>query len=550
MDILSRSGWIGQSSTLSRRPACRCFQCRGDRLTTSNPALPNLPPVTQAVVPQTGVLAIDALLSGYRWGISEVTYSFYSRFFGGNYYGSETGVSEVTTAIKNNIRLILRDYIQPLINLRFREISDSSRNYGLIRIQFSNQPGYAYAYYPDSTDFNQRNFNDVSGDVHLSPDYGDDPANTFEGAPGSYGFETLTHELLHTLGLKHPGNYFFGGGVPQPPYLPFSLDNTTNTVMSYNYNDVAVGGVGLMPYDILALQYLYGASNLNSGNTTYRFTSIHSYFDGIRNWGTAAALSRVTIWDAGGNDTLDFSALAFDAGGYRLDLNAGGISTQRVAFQAATYTADNDISATPYPLTTHGTLLAFRPLGDSTSDPTLENAIGSSSNDSILGNGANNFLDGSQGNDDLSGAEGDDVLYGREGRDFLSGNLGQDFLSGGPGADTLSGGQGADQLAGGNGNDLLLGGNGNDLLDGGLGDNQFIGGDGADQFVLRVGEGFSTIFDFQDGVDLFRLGDGLQVSGLTFTQIGSNAWILLGNDLLFNILNLNVAQISAADFVA
>ena len=60
-----------------------------------------------AVVPASGDYRIDALLSGYKLPSTTVTYSFYSNVvFGGSYYGSES-VSEVSDAVKTNVRAIM-----------------------------------------------------------------------------------------------------------------------------------------------------------------------------------------------------------------------------------------------------------------------------------------------------------------------------------------------------------------------------------------------------------------------------------------------------------
>ncbi len=81
---------------------------------------------------------INPLLSGYKWGVTEITFSFYS---GGSYYGTETGLGVVSDGIKTNVRNILSNVIAPLINLNFVEVSDSDSSYGQIRYLLSTTTG-------------------------------------------------------------------------------------------------------------------------------------------------------------------------------------------------------------------------------------------------------------------------------------------------------------------------------------------------------------------------------------------------------------------------
>ncbi len=365
----------------------------------------------------SGDYKIDALLSGYKWNGKTITYSF---FKGGSYYGYETGVSQVSEPIKQNIRLILEQYIEPLIDVDFVEVPDTESSYGQMRYMFSNGPSLAYANYPFSVYGDLQ----ICGDVHLNP--ADD--HYFQGGSGTRGFRTLLHETLHALGLKHPGDY----GASNPPFLPDDEDVLTNTVMSYK-GRTDVPPATLMPYDLKALQYVYGAKSFNAGNTTYSFDTVYKYTDGSRTWGSATTPQKLTIWDSGGIDTLDFSRLAYDASGYRFDLNEGGILTSQSAYNSSPFgTSDEKL----YYTSSYGTAIAY--------GVTLEKAIGSSSNDRIIGNAIANILRGSNGNDYLSGGNGDDSLYGEAHNDRLEGEAGNDTLDGGGGNDTLIGGVGND----------------------------------------------------------------------------------------------------------
>ena len=362
-------------------------------------------------------LAINALLDSNHayWNTSAnggvITYSFYTNTSGA-YTGRET-VSEVSTAIKNNTRAILSS-IEPFINVRFVEVADTPTSSGVIRYMYSDgktSPSdaaysfYAYAYDPGSN---------TGGDVHLNPNR----SASFEGSPGTYGYMELLHETLHTLGLKHPGNYNVAGGTTEAPFLSPAEDNTTNTVMTYNSgtSDTQYRGskaITPMSYDIRALQYLYGARSRNANATTYTFNTVYGYGVASQFFGSSTTELKQSIWDSGGVDTLDFSGLS--SGSYRFDLNPGGILTTQSSFNGSTYydygqdskPTDGIPQGPQYVTSNFGTTIAY--------GTTIENLINSRGNDYIIANTASNVFKGYT----FGTFTGDDVIDSSSAADTL-----------------------------------------------------------------------------------------------------------------------------------
>jgi hypothetical protein len=358
----------------------------------------------------SGQVTIDALLNEdvLHWDTRRndgvITYSFYdatSQDYSYSAQGSSEVAEEVSDAIKRNVREMLAG-LESYLNVEFVEVPDTTVNPGVMRYLYSvgqDGPYYAYAYYPASGS---------GGDVHLSKRFDRDLINSFGGVSGSYGYKSLLHETLHALGLKHPGRYEISGFIPEGPFLESDADHSGNSIMSYNgggFNPVTPMG-----YDVTALQYLYGARNTAAEDTTYRFESVSSYDllnaagQSIQTIGNFTQPVKRTLFDAGGIDTLDFSALRW-ATAQRLDLRPGGIITYQSAYQSQTY--NSVVDGQTYRLSDYGTTLAENSL--------FENLIASGGDDEIFANSANNtFMGYRKGN-----RSGNDVIHLANARDRL-----------------------------------------------------------------------------------------------------------------------------------
>ena len=317
---------------------------------------------------------------------------------------------------------------------------------------------------------------------------------------GRYQWMAILHEFGHALGLQHPGDY--NAGASEPTYendREFNEDTAQFSVMSYfdgsndnsaiNWTRSEAAPQTPMIYDILAIQAYYGVDTTTRlGDTTYGFhsTAGEDVYDFSKN-----PYPVLTIWDAGGNDTLDasFTGLAPE----RIDLTPGSYS---------------DIGGL-----IDNVGIAFGVI--------IENAIGGAGDDTITGNAADNHLVGNDGNDHLIGGGGNDTLDGGNGDDTLEAD---GTLLGGAGNDQLFGGNSDDALSGGDDNDFLYGGIGGDLLDGGKGDDYLdgqgatdldggeadkpdilTGGEGSDTFVYATHYRLTTITDFDEGTDTLDL---------------------------------------------
>ena len=228
----------------------------------------------------------------------------------------------------------------------------------------------------------------------------------------------LIHEIGHALGLKHPFSVAEDlDEVAEPPYLYGAEDSSAWTRMSYTV-DVTDYSLGLAPFDIAALQYLYGIdASIRPTDDTYVLDD---------------ATPGQFVWDGAGHDTLDASGLTQGA---TLYLEPGRWS---------------HVGATPAARITDPGQFTIN------FGTRVEDVIGSAHADRLYGNAAANAMDGAGGDDHLDGGEGDDHLSGGEGDDRLDGGEGNDRLDGDDGEDRLTGGRGADWIHGGAGLDVAV----------------------------------------------------------------------------------------------
>lgn len=381
---------------------------------------------------------------------------------------------------------------------------------------------------------------------------------------GGDGYQTITHELLHGLGLSHPhdagGTSDILNGVNRAfdDYGEFDLNQGVFTSLSYNAgyrtgDDTAPTGTdygydaGPMALDIAVLQRLYGANTTNAaGNNTYVLPT-----------GNDSGTAWQSIWDTGGTDIITFdgtrdvtidlreATLVYGEGGGGFVSHASGIQggltiAAGVIIENARGGAGDDILT--------GNFVANELFGEGGRD-TLIGGYGEDLLDGGLG--ADNLYGGA-GDDDLNGGSGADALYGQSGGDLLDSASGSNTYFGGSGFDEIIGGSdtdeahggsgddvietgsGSDVLFGGRGDDVMDGGNNNDQLTGGMGTDIMTGGSGADQFIFdyvvdsRVGaQQRDTITDFTNGdrINLANIDADPTVDGdQAFTFVGATAF--------------------------
>ena len=210
----------------------------------------------------------------------------------------------------------------------------------------------------------------------------------------NHGMELFLHEMMHTMSLPHPSDYDALDSVA-PTYensASYIEDTRQYSIMSY-FSETHTGanwhGIAAMTpmlHDIAALQKLYGANmSTRTGDTVYGFNS-NTGLDAFTFSETSSIpnLRVFTIWDADGEDTLDFSGFT-----HSTDLNLN-----EEAFSSA--------GVTPIGAMVNNIAIARGAI--------IENAIGGSGDDTITGNEYDNEIDAGDGLDTIYAGDGNDTI--------------------------------------------------------------------------------------------------------------------------------------------
>jgi serralysin len=299
-----------------------------------------------------------ALLSGAKWngmtGANKapvfVTYSFlasgefptpaeYHTFANSGYFA-------FTAAQRAAFRAVTAKF-EAISGIKFIEVDKPQS--ASIKIMNTDGSSYAgWASYMYST-------NDVSEGGRYVID-GSTRTATYQS--GSPEFETMLHELGHSMGLKHP----FEG----PNTLLHRFDNSAYTLMSYTAN----GPVGTQPapFDVQALKSLYGPAS------------------GIKpswHWGWSDRTDTFTLRGSSSNDRL-------------IGVDARSVISGNAGNDGIWGRDGNDL------------------LSGGTGKDLVS---GSSGNDRLFGGAQNDKLFGGSGDDALNGGLGGDTLHGGAGND-------------------------------------------------------------------------------------------------------------------------------------
>lgn len=426
---------------------------------------------------------VDATLIGSKWGSQNLTYSFPTS--GSNYNGKgydTNGVSLYHIDLGTQQQAAARAsfaQISAVSGLTFTEITETDTVHANIRISQSADQDVTSAYggFPSDT-------RGVAGDIWFGRT--NQPYYDLQ-FKGTWGYATMMHEIGHTMGLKHGHQdytnsdlSFYFGTAPRfgSQSLTPDRDGQAWSLMTYTpapFTNSNFAGEKInqpqtyMQYDLAALQYMYGANyTTNAGDSVYTFsqTTGEMFINGVGQGAPSGNKIFLTVWDGGGNDTIDASNYA---GGVTIDLRPGEFSTVDQAQLANNLAYQNLVNLAP------GNI-AMSLLFNNDTRSLIENATGGAGNDVLVGNTANNVLDGGTGSDTVvfTNTTGVTVTLNETGADVIvSHDSETDTLRS---IENITGTTGNDSLTGNSLNNTFVGLGGSDTLSGGGGDDRLIGG--------------------------------------------------------------------------
>lgn len=314
-----------------------------------------------------------------RAGLGTITFGFFDIM--NQVYSSERSEFEPLSAAQRDAVRNAFSIWGEYINVTFVEGPVGSADINIGNLATSDDYYSAYANYPGNSL--------AAGDIWINTN----ASSNQEIGLSQPGFRTLLHEIGHSLGMSHPGDYNAEEGVTltYEANAEYYQDSLQYTIMSY-FASSSTGAVRTsfaatpLAHDIAAMQSLYGVNmTVRTGDTIYGFNSTagrDAYDFGLN---TSPVIA---IWDAGGRDTLDFSGWNTNS---RIDLDEG---------------ASSDGGGQ-----TFNVQIAF--------GAWIENAIGGGGNDVVSGNALGNVLRGGNGNDILNGLAGMDRQEGGAGADIF-----------------------------------------------------------------------------------------------------------------------------------
>lgn len=368
----------------------------------------------------------------------------------GNEHFTLDRIQAVSEVNKTTIKTALSEF-EKYTGLTFEQVDDFLPNGQGINF-------FLFPFYNPNSNSNLFGYAYEGGNVHLNSLLFQQAADgsPLSIEPRNQGISTVLHEVMHSLGMKHPfeeeedhhhGHDHIEHGNDE--ILNAAEDGTMLTLMSYD-TDINDYSASLRPFDLATLHYRYGVNKTQrTGDDIYTFKTFNP----------KSADGDIYIWDGNGVDTfnaaneqnpvyINLTPGSWIYSGEKAKfLVASGIDsvTAEDYFNVKTSPVEIDIPLVerngkminPYDYYSNSIGYIFNKLYPAYNfyskqafigyGTVIENAVGSDFDDTLIGNDADNLLEGGKGNDTLIGGNGNDVLNGGEGIDRMEGGKGDDI---------------------------------------------------------------------------------------------------------------------------